>query len=60
MISDEKIEFFKSNGYVIIRDLLTPEQTKDLQKWAEEVRNWKPTETSDFMPYEVRYSPIIL
>ncbi|KAM0193063.1 hypothetical protein ACHAPI_008012 [Fusarium lateritium] len=51
---DDQISFFKKNGYLIVRDLLQPEQARDLQSWAEEVRNWKPTEDSEFMPYEER------
>lgn len=54
VVTDEQISFFKKNGYLIVRDLLQSEQVKDLQSWAEEVRNWKPTEDSEFMPYEVR------
>jgi hypothetical protein len=57
MITNDQIGFFKKNGYLIVRDLLSPEQVKDLQSWAEEVHNWKPTETSEFMPYEVREIP---
>ncbi|KAF5586155.1 epoxidase subunit A [Fusarium subglutinans] len=52
VVTDDQIYFFKKNGYLIVRDLLQPEQVKDLQSWAEEVRNWKPTEDSEFMPYE--------
>ncbi|KAG4266858.1 hypothetical protein FPRO04_13034 [Fusarium proliferatum] len=52
VVTDEQISFFKKNGYLIVRDLLQSEQVKDLQSWAEEVRNWKPTEDSEFMPYE--------
>ncbi|KAF5981515.1 epoxidase subunit A [Fusarium bulbicola] len=51
-VTDDQISFFKKNGYLIVRDLLQSEQVKDLQSWAEEVRNWKPTEDSEFMPYE--------
>ncbi|KAG5794884.1 hypothetical protein H9Q69_006055 [Fusarium xylarioides] len=52
VVTGDQISFFKKNGYLIARDLLKPEQVKDLQSWAEEVRNWKPTEDSEFMPYE--------
>lgn len=52
-VTDDQISFFKKNGYLIVRDLLQHGQVKDLQSWAEEVRNWKPTEDSEFMPYEV-------
>lgn len=56
VVTDDQISFFKKNGYLIVRDLLQTSQVKDLQSWAEEVRNWKPTEDSEFMPYEVRYA----
>ncbi|CAK7205776.1 hypothetical protein SEUCBS139899_008555 [Sporothrix eucalyptigena] len=49
--ADQKA-FFEENGYLIIRDFLSPEQVKDLQRWAQEVHDWKPTTTSEFMPYE--------
>ncbi|KAM0293835.1 hypothetical protein ACHAO9_001521 [Fusarium lateritium] len=52
VVTDDQISFFKKNSYLIVRDLLQPEQVKDLQSWAEEVRNWIPTEDSEFMPYE--------
>ncbi|KAL7935673.1 hypothetical protein V8C35DRAFT_333561 [Trichoderma chlorosporum] len=52
MVNEDQISFFKKNGYLIIRDLLSPEQVIDLQSWAQEVHGWKPTETSEFMPYE--------
>ncbi|PNP73223.1 hypothetical protein FNYG_13434 [Fusarium nygamai] len=52
VVTDHQISFFKKNGYLIVRDILEPDQVKDLQSWAEEVRNWKPNEDSEFMPYE--------
>jgi hypothetical protein len=60
VVSDDQITFFNKNGYLIVRDLLEPSQVKDLQSWADEVRNWKPTEDSEFMPYEVRYDQVTL
>ena len=53
-VSLERIEFFKKNGYIILRDLLSPSETKQLQKWAQEVHDWPATDESGFMPYEVR------
>jgi hypothetical protein len=52
-LSAQDIKFFESHGYLIIRDLLSVEETKNLQEWAQEVHDWKATPNSVFMPYEV-------
>jgi hypothetical protein len=52
-LTPENVSFFKSNGYLIIRDLLSQSETQDLQRWAQEVHDWEPTADSIFMPYEV-------
>ena len=49
--ADEKA-FFHANGYLIIRNLCTPDETSDLQKWAQEVHDWRTDESSPWMPYE--------
>lgn len=53
MVSANDVSFFKDNGYLIVRDFLSAEEIRDLQAWAQDVHDYKPTETSDFMPYEV-------
>jgi hypothetical protein len=53
MVSDKQLEFFKKNGYLIVRDFLTADEVKNLQQWAQEVHDWTPTPGSSFMPYEV-------
>ena len=52
-LPSEDIEFFKERGYLIIRHLLSEIEVRDLQQWAQEVQDWKPTLESIFMPYEV-------
>jgi hypothetical protein len=52
-LPSKDIESFKESGYLIIRDLLSPTEVEDLQQWAQEVHDWKPTPESIFMPYEV-------
>lgn len=52
-LSPEDIAFFKSRGYLVIRDLLSKEETENLQRWVQEVHDWKATPDSVFMPYEV-------
>lgn len=55
MLSTDQVEFFKANGYLIVRDILNDAETADLRSWAQEVHDWTPTAESQFMPYEVRY-----
>ena len=50
-ITSEGRDSFDENGYLIIRDLLSPEETKDLQQWAQEVHDWPNDESSPWMPY---------
>lgn len=54
MLSSEQVASFKANGYLIVRDIFSDAETKDLQRWAQEVHDWTPTAESQFMPYEVR------
>lgn len=55
-VTGEQKSFFKENGYLVIRDFLSPEEVKSLQTWAQEVHDWQPTTESEFMPYEVRHA----
>lgn len=48
--TDDKASF-QRNGYLIIRDLLSPSETEDLQDWAQEVHDWPTDEDSPWMPY---------
>jgi hypothetical protein len=56
VVNEDQIAFFEKNGYIIIRDFLSLEQVTDMQRWAQEVHDWTPSDTSEFMPYEVRLS----
>jgi 2-aminoethylphosphonate dioxygenase len=50
-ISTEDKDRFEEDGFLIIRDLLTPEETRDLQVWAQEVHDWPNDESSPWMAY---------
>ncbi|PHH70521.1 hypothetical protein CDD82_7055 [Ophiocordyceps australis] len=50
--SPDQVASFNQNGFLIVKDFLTPDQTRDLQKWAQQVHDLEPSDTSDFMPYE--------
>jgi hypothetical protein len=49
----EQIDAFRKDGYIILPNLLTQGEVRDLQRWAQDVHDWKPTAQSKFMPYEV-------
>ncbi|OQU97319.1 HDIG domain-containing protein [Cladophialophora immunda] len=51
-LSEEQVRFFRENGYLILRDVLSEEETKDLQRWAQEVHDWPTDANSPWMPYE--------
>lgn len=53
MVSASDVTFFKDNGYLIVRDFLSPDEITSLKSWAQEVHDYEATETSEFMPYEV-------
>ena len=54
-LSQDEIQFFNDNGYLIIRNLLTPSETKNLQQWAQEVHDLPRTPEVPWMPYEVSH-----
>lgn len=43
---------FEADGFLILRDLLSPTETADLQAWAQEVHDWPTDSLSPWMPYE--------
>jgi hypothetical protein len=48
-----QLQAFDDDGFLILRDVLTGEQTEDLQKWAQEVHDWETIADSPWMPYKV-------
>ena len=53
MLSEEQVQSFHHDGYLIIQDVLSEQETRDLQRWAQEVHDWPTAEESPWMPYEV-------
>lgn len=53
MLDETQIDFFRRNGYLILRDVLSQDEKKNLQTWVQEVHDWPTDETSPWMPYEV-------
>ncbi|KAL9066621.1 MAG: hypothetical protein Q9161_007451 [Pseudevernia consocians] len=51
-LSQESISSFADNGYLVLHNLLTPSETKNLQKWAQEVHDLPRTPEVPWMPYE--------
>jgi 2-aminoethylphosphonate dioxygenase len=44
-------EAFDRDGYLIIQNLLSPEETTALRVWAQEVHDWPNDESSPWMAY---------
>jgi hypothetical protein len=51
-ISLSQKEFFKEKGYLILRDILTPDEVAQLQDWAQQVYDLPRTPETPWMPYE--------
>lgn len=52
-LPQEQIQFFKEHGYLILNDVLSPSEVKDLQIWAQEVHDWPIAPDVAYMPYQV-------
>ncbi|KAK5459878.1 hypothetical protein LTS15_004007 [Exophiala xenobiotica] len=52
LLSQEQCRLFDDDGYLILRDVLSSEETGNLQRWAQEVHDWPTAEDSPWMPYE--------
>lgn len=53
LLSQEQCQCFDEEGYLILQDVLSSEETGNLQSWAQEVHDWPTAEDSPWMPYEV-------
>ncbi|KAJ9603269.1 hypothetical protein H2200_012047 [Cladophialophora chaetospira] len=52
MLSEAQVQSFRHDGYLIVRDVLSEQETRDLQRWAQEVHDWPTDQDSPWMPYE--------
>lgn len=52
IVTPSQHEFFTKNGYLILRDVLSPAETTALQQWAQEIHDLPRTPDSPWMPYE--------
>lgn len=51
-ISPDQQSFFDEKGYLILRDVMSEEDTVALQHWAQEVHDLPRTSETPWMPYE--------
>lgn len=51
-LSRAQIELYKRNGYLIIRDLLTSEETANIIAWTNEVKSWDGKTTKAYLQYD--------
>lgn len=56
-ISSEQSQSFEDDGFLVLRGVLSQSETKDLQRWAQEVHDWPVLPESPWMPYEVVQNP---
>jgi hypothetical protein len=56
-LPETQVSSFKDDGFLIVRDALSPEETKALQSWAQEVHDLPRTRDVPWMPYEVGEHP---
>lgn len=47
----EQLEMFEKNGYLMLPDVLSPDEVQEMQQWAAEVKGW-PNRPGEHMPYE--------
>ena len=52
MLSTEQKSFFNEKGYLILRDIMSESEAKDLQSWAQQIHDLPRTEDVPWMPYE--------
>jgi hypothetical protein len=51
-ITTDQLDFFDTKGYLILRDVMSSEETIALQHWAQEVHDLPRTSETPWMPYE--------
>lgn len=50
-LTPKQLESFEQDGFLLLDDLFTPDQTKDIQSWTAEVKAW-PNRPGQHMPYD--------
>lgn len=58
-LSDEQLQSFNENGYLVIPGFFNPDESTELQNWAQEVHDLPRTADVPWMPYEVSPSQFI-
>ena len=52
-LDQDQVRFYANNGFVVLRNILSPPEIKELQNWAQEVHDLPRTPDVLWMPYEV-------
>ncbi len=52
-LSQDQIQSFADNGFIVLNNVLSSSETKELQGWAQEVHDLPCTSEVPWMPYEV-------
>jgi 2-aminoethylphosphonate dioxygenase len=56
LVSEEQRQGFANDGFLVLRDVLSPTEVEDLRLWAQEVHDWPINDNVPYMPYEVGFS----
>lgn len=59
-LTQDQIRFFVDNGFIVLKNIFTPSETQELQKWAQEVHDLPRTSEVPWMPYEVNHFSMAL
>ncbi|KAJ5351021.1 hypothetical protein N7541_008748 [Penicillium brevicompactum] len=51
-LSDDQLQSFQDNGYLLVRGFFTSDESQLLQKWASEVHDLPCTPDAPWMPYQ--------
>lgn len=52
ILSDEQLDQYHKDGFIVLRDLLTAEEKADVTKIMDEIQTWPPSDDNWFTHYE--------
>ncbi|GJJ06585.1 hypothetical protein Clacol_000778 [Clathrus columnatus] len=51
-LSRDQIEAYARDGYLVVRDLLTPEETENIILWTNQVKSWDGKTSEPYLQYD--------
>lgn len=59
-LTSEQLQFYKNEGYLIIRGFFSSPESQELQQWAQEVHDLPRIGDVPYMPYEVNLQKLVM